>query len=232
MQLFYVENLKKNSQLSQEESNHCLLVLRKKINEKIYVTDGHGTIYSTIISNVDNKIVQFKNLSKKYIKPKEPKVHIAIALTKNRTRFEWFLEKATELGIDEITPLICENSERKKFNIIRSKKILISALKQSNNCILPKLNNITNFTDFLPKSSQNTYIAHCHDKPKKDLKDILKTHEKNDLLTIIIGPEGDFTKDEILLGEKFNINGVKLSQQRLRTETAGIVACHMMKLLL
>ena len=99
------------------------------------MTDGHGTIYSTIISNVDNKIVQFKNLSKKYIKPKEPKVHIAIALTKTEQDLNG-LEKATELGIDEITPLICENSERKKFNIIRSKKILISALKQSNNCIL------------------------------------------------------------------------------------------------
>ena len=232
MQLFYVENLKNRNQLSQEESNHCLLVLRKKINEKIYITDGHGTIYSTIINNIDNKIVQFKNLSTEYIKPKEPKVHIAIALTKNRTRFEWFLEKATELGIDEITPLICENSERKKINLLRSQKILISALKQSNNCTLPKLNNITNFTDFLPKSSQNTYIAHCHDKPKRDLKGVLKTHKKEDLLTVIIGPEGDFTEEEILLGEKFNIYAVKLSNQRLRTETAGIVACHMMKLLL
>ena len=232
MQLFYVENLKKTSELSKEESNHCLLVLRKKINDKIHITDGNGIIYNTTIQSVENKIVQFSKLKVVFKSHKTTKTHIAIALTKNRVRFEWFLEKATEIGVDEITPLICTNSERKKFNINRAEKILISALKQSQNCILPKINNITNYIDFLPNTSKNTYIAHCHNQPKKKLQSILKNHKKEDLCTIMIGPEGDFTKHEILLSEKFNIHGVELSPQRLRTETAGIVACHMMHLLL
>ena len=232
MQLFYVENLKITNQLSKEESNHCLSVLRKKNNDVIYVTDGNGIIYSTNIESIDNKIVKFNKLKVVFKSPKATKTHIAIALTKNRVRFEFFLEKVTEIGVDEITPLICANSERKKFNINRAKKIIISALKQSQNCKLPKVNNVTNYIDFLPKTLKNTYIAHCYNQPKKELKSILQNHKKDDVFTIMIGPEGDFTKQEILLSEEFNIDSIKLSDQRLRTETAGIVACHMMKLLL
>ena len=232
MQLFYVENLKITNQLSKEESNHCLSVLRKKNNDVIYVTDGNGIIYSTNIESIDNKIVKFNKLKVVFKSPKATKTHIAIALTKNRVRFEFFLEKVTEIGVDEITPLICANSERKKFNINRAKKIIISALKQSQNCKLPKVNNVTNYIDFLPKTLKNTYIAHCYNQPKKELKSILQNHKKYDNFTVMIGPEGDFTKEEILLSGQFNIESVKLSDQRLRTETAGIVACHMMKLLL
>ena len=232
MQLFYLENLTKDNHLSKEESTHCLIVLRKKINDEIFITDGKGTIYSTHIMNINNNKVQIGQLKELYSNKRKITTHIAISLTKNRSRFEWFLEKATELGIDEITPLLCSNSERKKLNLNRVEKILISALKQSLNPKLPKINNITNYKDFIYKNSKNTCIAHCHKKPKIDLKEYIKNQKKNNLISVMIGPEGDFTEEEIILSEKLNIQAVKLSNQRLRTETAGIVACHMMNLLL
>ena len=232
MQLFYLENLTKDNHLSKEESTHCLIVLRKKINDEIFITDGKGTIYSTHIMNINNNKVQIGQLKELYSNKRKITTHIAISLTKNRSRFEWFLEKVTELGIDEVTPLICSNSERTKLNLQRVQKILISSLKQSLNPKLPKINNITFYKDFISKNSKNTCIAHCHKKSKIDLKEHIKDQKKNNSLTVIIGPEGDFTEEEIILSEKLNIQAVKLSNQRLRTETAGIVACHTMNLLL
>lgn len=232
MQLFYLENLTKDNHLSKEESTHCIIVLRKKINDEIFITDGKGTIYSTHIMNINNNKVQIGQLKELYSNKRNITTHIAISLIKNRSRFEWFLEKVTELGIDEVTPLICSNSERTKLNLQRVQKILISSLKQSLNPKLPKINNITFYKDFISKNSKNTCIAHCHKKSKIDLKEHIKDQKKNNSLTVMIGPEGDFTEEEIILSEKFNIQAVKLSNQRLRTETAGIVACHTMNLLL
>ena len=234
MHLFYSNNTSnKNLILSENESNHCVLVMRKKIGDKILITNGQGVIYSAIIQNIEKKIVQCKlleiiseNLRKKY-------VHIAIAPPKNKTRFEWFLEKATEIGIDEISPLICEKSEKKTINQKRSEQILISAMKQCQSGVLPKLNRPITFNDFIQKTTNPTFIAHCFQKNNKlNFKNILQKKPKLKKITVLIGPEGDFTLKEINYSAKFNIKAISLSSQRLRTETAAIVTCNMIEVLL
>ena len=154
--------MKKEFFLSKEESQHCIKVLRKKKNDIIRVTNGKGSIYITKITSIENEIVHLENLKNEFILNRKTKIHIAIAPPKNRIRFEWFLEKVTEIGVDIITPLLCTNSERNQINLTRSQKILISAMKQSNNSILPQINNPTQFKDFLEGIENNSYIAHCH----------------------------------------------------------------------
>ena len=234
MDVFYSKNIKvENQTLSLDESKHCLLALRKKINDKILLTEGKGIMYSAIISSIKNKQVRYNQLEILSKEKRNPKIHIAIAPTKNRNRFEWFLEKSTEIGVDIISPLICQNSERKKINQKRCENILIAAMKQSKSSILPKLNTTILFQDFLKTIEKNTYIAHCQTKKKLDFHAILvknKNIKKN--ITILIGPEGDFTMNEIINSEKLGIQSVNLSSKRLRTETAAIVACSISKALL
>ena len=233
MNLFYSKNLsKKEIYLSKEESRHCIKVLRKKKNDIIRVTNGKGSIYITKITSIENEIVQLENLKNEFILNRKTKIHIAIAPPKNRIRFEWFLEKVTEIGVDIITPLLCTNSERKQINLIRSQKILISAMKQSNNSILPQINNPTQFKDFLEGIENNSYIAHCHAMKKVDFKTILAKQKKYKNITVMIGPEGDFTREEIIMSEKRGINAIKLGENRLRTETAGIIVCNMINTIL
>ena len=146
MILFYSKNIsEENCVLSETESKHCIFSLRKKINDTIFITEGKGEIYSGIISEIKNNRVLYKNLSIQETEKRKINIHVAIAPTKNKARFEWFLEKSTEIGIDNISPLICENSERKNINIERCEKILISAMKQSKSSILPKLNTLISF---------------------------------------------------------------------------------------
>lgn len=230
MQLFYESNFTKESSIisiSAEESRHISKVLRKNIGDQVYITNGSGLLAKGILrSNHPKKCeIEVSEIQEKQ-KPRTH-LHIAVAPTKANDRFEWFLEKATEIGIQEITPLLCEHSERKVIKKERYEKVLLSAMKQSLSPFLPKLNPLTPFSDVINSEFNATkLIAHCANSPKEKLSKLCV--EKN---VILIGPEGDFSSTEI---DKALANGfiaTSLSESRLRTETAGIVACHTVNLI-
>ena len=225
MQLFYNPNIlaeQETFSFDKEESRHIVKVLRKKEGDKLFVTNGLGVLFETeIILATDHKC-QVKMLAVVREEPKKYRLHLAVAPTKMNDRYEWFLEKATEIGIDEITPIFCEHSERKNFNHERMEKILISALKQSNQYTLPKLNPAIGFKEFIKHKNQGlNFIAHCEETHRKSLKEMLQI---NTDVTLLIGPEGDFTDQEIALALQHNFLPVTLGATRLRTETAGVTA--------
>jgi len=229
MQLFYHPEAKEINQelaFDREESRHIVKVLRKSTGDRLNITNGLGFfLTSEIVSANHNKCV-VKITEKNPQQPLPYQLHLAVAPTKLNDRYEWFLEKATEIGITEITPLICNHSERTKIKPERYEKILQSAMKQSLKAYLPKLNPAVSFSEFvksLPKNSTQKYLAHCAEGEKKSLKDVLQP--KQDVL-ILIGPEGDFASSEIELAIENNFRAVSLGESRLRTETAAIVACH------
>ena len=228
---FFCSNIS-DSQLSEEESHHASRVLRLKSNDLITIIDGQGKSAIGEIIVITKKEVHFKIIEAIFEANVSPQIHIAIAPTKSNDRFEYFLEKATELGVSEITPLHCSNSERKSIKIDRFEKIVMSATKQSGNLYLPKVHNLKTFNDFISALDVETiyYIAHCEDDLKKtELKNVLLLAKK---VCILIGPEGDFTNEEINLAKENNIKPVSLGKTRLRTETAGVIACHTIKLIL
>jgi 16S rRNA (uracil1498-N3)-methyltransferase len=227
MQLFYNPSISETATsfvFDKEESKHIIKVLRKKEGDILFVTNGLGYLFQTEITIAsDNKCTVKINSFEQQEKPKFH-LHLAVAPTKMNERYEWFLEKATEIGIQEITPIICEHSERKVIKTDRFQKILESAMKQSLHYYLPKLNEPISFKDFIKKENKGQkFIAHCEETDKKSLKNELKTNED---ITILIGPEGDFSVKEIQLALEQNYIPVSLGQTRLRTETAAIVACH------
>jgi len=224
MQLFYLENPKDEIILSTEESKHATKVLRKKEGDILNFTDGKGDFYKAEITVADSRKSRLKVVStEQKEKQHNYHLHIAIAPTKNMDRFEWFLEKATEIGIDEITPIICTHSERKKIKTERCNRILLSAMKQSLKFHVPKLNEAMSLSDFIKQDYKGTkYIAHCEDGEKKELKRVNKTEKT----IILIGPEGDFSPKEIELALQNQFKAVSLGTSRLRTETAGIIAAH------
>ena len=224
MQLFYLENPEKEIILSAEESKHATKVLRKKEGDILNFTDGKGGLYKAEITVADSRKCRLKVVSaEQKEKQHNYHLHIAIAPTKNMDRLEWFLEKATEIGIDEITPIICSRSERKIIKTERGNRILLSAMKQSLKYHLPKLNEAISFNDFIKKDYEGKkYIAHCEYGEKKELKAVNKTKKT----LILIGPEGDFSKKEIDLALQNQFKAVSLGKSRLRTETAGIIAAH------
>ena len=227
MQLFYHPDIQPLSLLvtfSREESRHLVKVLRKKRGDQIYITDGRGNLYlAEIINDSDKKCeVQVLN-SEKRPDQKGYRLHVAIAPTKNNDRLEWFLEKSTEIGIDEITPILCDHSERKKLNHPRCEKVLLAAMKQSLKYFLPKLNPLQSFDTLISQvQTESKLIAHCAEADKHALSALIK--EKNDIL-VLIGPEGDFSPREIEEAAKAGFEGLDLGQTRLRTETAGVVVC-------
>ena len=224
MQLFYLEHPEKEIILSAEESKHATRVLRKKEGDILNFTDGKGNLYKAEITLADSRKCRLEIVSSdQKEKQHNYHLHIAIAPTKNMDRFEWFLEKATEIGIDEITPIICSRSERKVIKTERGNRILLSAMKQSLKCHLPKLNEAISLNDFINQDLKGAkYIAHCEDGKKNELKKVNKT----DKTLILIGPEGDFSPKEIALALQNQFKAVSLGTSRLRTETAGIVAVH------
>ena len=228
MQLFYNPHITpetKQITFDKTESRHIIRVLRKKLGDQLFITNGKGVLFISEISIADDKkclvnIISVNEKSKSW----DYYLHIAIAPTKNMDRFEWFLEKATEIGIDEITPIICERSERKIIKSERLEKIIESAMKQSLHYYLPKFNEPITFKDFLKKEhSGQKFVAHCEETDKKSLKSLVKPNEN---VTVLIGPEGDFSNKEITLALENNYIPVTLGSTRLRTETAAIVACH------
>ena len=233
MQLFY------NSEISKEttqiifdkiESRHIIRVLRKKEGDILHITNGKGFLFKAAISIANDKkciatIISFEEKPK----PWNYYLHIAIAPTKNNDRIEWFLEKATEIGIDEITPIICQNSERKVVKLERFEKIIQSAMKQSLKFTLPRLNPPTKFSEFIHQDFEGKIcIAHCNpldkslgEAKKQLLQSVIHPSEK---VTILIGPEGDFSSEEITKAMAKNMIPISLGESRLRTETAGLVA--------
>ncbi len=227
MQLFYNPDIDETTEtfsFDKEESRHIIKVLRKKDSDILHVTNGLGLLFETEITLAsDNKCIVEVLSIKKSPEPKF-RLHLAVAPTKMNDRFEWFLEKATEIGIQEITPVFCDRSERKVVNLERFEKIILSAMKQSNETYLPKLNEAISFKEFIKQKNEDLQlIAHCEETDKKSLKEVLKPNEN---VTILIGPEGDFSDKEIALALENNFQPVMLGNTRLRTETAAVVACH------
>jgi 16S rRNA (uracil1498-N3)-methyltransferase len=211
--------------LPEEESKHCIRVLRLNKNETIYLVDGKGKLYRAVLQEPDIKktVVAIVETIPDY-GFRTHHLHIAIAPTKSQERFEWFLEKVTEMGIDEITPLICERSERKTINNRRTERILISAMKQSQRAYLPRLNPVRYFKDIFPgRTEKLKIIAHCNHKDLPLLFDKLVPESP---VLILIGPEGDFTSQEVEMAVKNGFVEVSLGPFVYRSETAGVMACH------
>ena len=227
MQLFYNPNIDESTEqfsFSKEESRHISKVLRKNIGDLLTITNGNGWLFEAEIISADLKNCVAIIVSKELKPKKEYSLHLAVAPTKMNDRYEWFLEKATEIGIDSITPIICDHSERKIIKEERFKKILQSAMKQSLQCYLPKLNTAITFKEFIQQSfSGQLFIAHCEESDKKSLKNQINPNQD---ITILIGPEGDFSSKEIEMATNHKFLPVALGDTRLRTETAAIVSCH------
>lgn len=230
MQLFYVPNISGTEVILDEtESKHAIRVLRLQYGNQVEIIDGAGGFYKAQITDANPKKcrLQIVESQKEYGK-KDFHLHIAMAPTKNTDRFEWFLEKATEIGINEITPLLTAHSERKVVNPERLEKILVSAMKQSLKAYLPGLNEMTAFKELVVSNkTKNKYIAYCDNIQKTHLKNIVTGGEDS---LVLIGPEGDFSPDEVELAIKNGFTVVSLGSSRLRTETAGIVACNIVNL--
>ena len=225
MHIFFEENLQNAIlELSPAESKHCTKVLRLKAGDEIGFVDGKGLFARARLVEVNAKSTTAAITQRELQSKRNFHLHIAVAPTKNIDRFEWFLEKATECGIEEITPIICAQSERTAIKPERLKKILLAAMKQSQRAWLPRLNDALKYKDFVKniKSGAGVFIAHCAEGEKQSLQNIYQPG--NDVL-IMIGPEGDFNHEEIELAGEKGIQAISLGQNRLRTETAALVAC-------
>jgi 16S rRNA (uracil1498-N3)-methyltransferase len=231
MNLFFVPDIKEGFyQLPEEESKHIVRVLRMKAGDSIFLTDGLGTLDEASIIDASSKQCTVKSIKtlREYQK-RQFHLHIAIAPTKQTDRFEWFLEKSTEIGIDEITPLICTHSERTRVKTDRLQKVIIAAMKQSLKAYLPKLFEPVEFKRFIQKPFHGKkFIAYCGEQSTIELKNIYRKGAK---ALILIGPEGDFSIQEVELANKYGFIPISLGKSRLRTETAGIVACHTINLM-
>lgn len=229
MQLFYHPHITETSKevlFDKEESRHIIKVLRKKEGDSLHLTNGNGSFFNAILVSTNPKqCIANIEFSEKQ-KPINYELHLAVAPTKLNDRYEWFLEKATEIGVTEITPIICEHSERKVIKLDRFEKKVQSAMKQSLKAYLPIIHPAISFKQFLA-SQQNInskkLIAHCEETDKKSLKSSVSANES---VIILIGPEGDFSPSEIELAKQHQFSPVSLGESRLRTETAAIVACH------
>jgi 16S rRNA (uracil1498-N3)-methyltransferase len=227
MQLFYTPDITTdNYTLDEQESKHCIRVLRMRIGDKMHLTNGKGSMFQAAITDANPKACQLKIVETIHdFEKRNYWLHIAIAPTKNIERIEWFLEKATEIGVDEITPIITEHSERQQIKPERLERIVIAAMKQSVKAYKPTINQAVSFNNFIKANRINTsaYIAHCIDTQKKHLKDV---YVPNTNAVICIGPEGDFSKEEVNTALSNGCIPISLGNSRLRTETAGVVACH------
>lgn len=227
MYLFYAPNIVAEPVLPEEESNHCVQVLRRTAGDEVQVTDGVGNLYHCIITNPHRKHCELRIESVETPAPlHEGYVHVCLAPTKNIDRTEWAIEKCVEMGADEITLLLCEHSERKTVNVDRLQKIVVSAAKQSLKTCFPKLNPLTKMTDLYIEGDK--FIAHCIEGYKASdnkfalQQQVVRGHQT----TVLIGPEGDFSPSEVEWALSNGYVPISLGAARLRTETAAIVACH------
>ncbi len=232
MNIFYTNDIRNDlAYLGEEEAVHCVRVLRKREGDAIVIIDGQGSMYDAILTETSKKVcvAQIRKVIQKDHQ-RNYQLHVAIAPTKNISRFEWFLEKATEIGIDEITPLLCEHSERKKIRLDRLEKILLSATKQSLKATLPKLNDLIPFKEFVSQPQENfhKYLGWCEEDTTKQLKDHYQAGQN---ACFLVGPEGGFSIQEVSLAKENGFETISFGQSRLRTETAGLAACFAVNLL-
>lgn len=227
MQLFYNSNITETDSIinfDKDESRHITKVLRKTVGDQLQITNGKGWCFVSELTSVNPKNCSAEIIDKSFHEKRSYALHMAVAPTKMNDRFEWFLEKATEIGVDSITPILCDHSERKVIKAERFEKIILSAMKQSLQFHLPELKPLTTFKDFInEKHSGQKFIAHCEETERKSLKGEI---QPNETITILIGPEGDFSTSEINSAISADLKPVILGETRLRTETAAIVACH------
>lgn len=225
MPLFYSKEFTlENPFLSEEEAKHCIRVLRLKSGNEIHITNGFGEEFIGELDILGKKARLEHIEAIQHKKNRTYSFHLAIAPTKNMDRIEWLVEKATEIGLDEISFIKCQNSERNKLRIDRIEKRIVSALKQSKQFFMPKINSFQSFNEFLSRDFHQAekYIAHCETSSKK----VRITHlPKDKAYLILIGPEGDFSPEEIKQAIEKGFSELDLSANRLRTETAGLVAC-------
>jgi 16S rRNA (uracil1498-N3)-methyltransferase len=227
--LFYQSKISEGVlNLDAEESRHAVKVLRMVKGDALHLTDGRGFFYTAQITDADAKKCSFEIIEKKQSAKRGYQIHIAIAPTKNADRIEWFVEKATEIGIDEISFMLCKNSERKNINLERIEKIAISAMKQSGQAWLPKISAIVPFKEILKHNASQKFIAFVDEKNTNHLKSMAKS---NGNYLVLIGPEGDFSQEELNLALENNFKKVSLGSNRLRTETAGLAACQILNLI-
>ena len=230
MQLFYEPEFSHEKNfLNEEESRHCAKVLRHKQGDVIYITNGKGNQFEAKIIKANPKRCEFEILQTTTAPGKNYHIHVGIAPTKNNDRIEWFIEKSTEIGIDEITPILCHYSDRHKLRLDRLEKKAISAMKQSLKSILPKINPIVKFNQWISNHAQNPqkFIAHYQLQNKSLHKEAIPGHS----YIILIGPEGDFADEEIKYASDLGFIPVNLGTSRLRTETAALIACHTLNLI-
>lgn len=225
---FFEENISDDLHilLSENTSRHIFQVLRFKPGERLLITDGKGKIAECIVTDLNKKSTkaEIKNVAQQQRASK--KIAIAISPIKNSGRLEWFLEKATEIGVNTIILMSCDHTEKLNLRYDRLKNILISAMLQSQQCWLPELIPMIKFADIVEKSDHEIkLIAHCYE----DIKQSISSVPKSDHLIILIGPEGDFSKEEVAYALQHDFKPVSLGQTRLRTETAGIVAVALLK---
>jgi len=215
--------------LNAEESKHCIRVLRQREGEAIKITDGKGFFYDAAITKADAHQCAFEIKKKLPENKKGFTIHIAISPVKNPERIEWFVEKSVEIGVDEITFIECKNTERSRIKTERVEKIAISAMKQSLKATLPQINSLQQFSDVIGNCKEvSRYIAYVDKTNPHLLKNLAK--EKGDYI-VLIGPEGDFTNEELQLAMKNGFQKISLGSSRLRTETAGLAACHTLNLM-
>lgn len=227
MQLFYTPEIQPQHDafiLSEEESKHAVRVLRMTKGDRLYLVDGKGGLYTATITDAHPKRAVLAILDVSLDHRKRPYyLHIAVAPTKNIDRMEWFLEKATEMGIDEVTPLICAHSERKEIKTERLTKVMVAAMKQSLKAFLPVLNEPVPFDTFISTPfSGKRFIAHCVEGDRHYINNVLKPHEA---VLVLVGPEGDFSPEELDHALASGFVATTLGDSRLRTETAALAAC-------
>lgn len=225
MQIFYSDTIiDGKARFGRDESGHCLRVLRMRRGDSISFTDGKGNLYDGLISDDNPSAMTAEITSVSKAEVRHYRLHVAISPVKNDDRFEWFVEKAVETGIDEITPLICSRTEKRRIRKERLEGLIISAMKQSVKGYLPQLNDLVSFTEFVAEARPGIRLIACCDP------DILRTaiteaFSPGDEVTILIGPEGDFSPEEVALAVRNGFTPVHIGSSRLRTETAGIVSC-------
>ena len=233
--MFYLPGLSGESTLGTmvtldaEESGHCARVLRLNTGDLLQITNGDGWMFEGHLLDNNPKACTLRIDVKHFVKKNAAHIHLAVAPTKNIGRFEWFLEKATEIGIDEITPLFCRHSERQSLRVDRLNKVITAAVKQSLNAYHPMLHEPVTFSDFMKQTTDSQkFIAYVDEKPRLHLK---KAYKPGGPAIVLIGPEGDFNPDEIAIAFERGYQPVSLGQSRLRTETAAVVACHILNLM-
>ncbi len=233
VRFFYVPDAGSAGELPEEEAAHAVRVLRMEVGDELMLTDGQGTFYEAVVTEVTKRRCLYEIRS---VMPQprqwDGHIHLAMAPTKNMDRTEWFAEKATEIGFDELTFLNCKFSERKVIKTERIDKILVSAMKQSHKAEKPKLNEMIDFMEFVKRPFDgDKFICHCYDEPSLDEKRLLREvlQQGRDTL-VLVGPEGDFSIDEVRAALDNGFRSVSLGTSRLRTETAALVAVHLINL--